>query len=210
MERALIEKYLAGENSSQLTQQLRLLLESKPSAERSAEEQALLLMLTGLRKEPDDDLFGADYSDEYEKVVRRNTLHKLWKTTVATMAIAACVIVVWFMGSGEWEVKREVGTEGGQEWIFPPSRSPQGERGGEKMVNGQCSMNYPQSESDSTTAVPNPEQPMKEHVKPEVNHYAWAKALMESYREEDLGEMTETADDMARQEMEWAQTEREE
>ena len=78
------------------------------------------------------------------------------------------------------------------------------------MVNGQCSMNYPQSESDSTTAVPNPEQPMKEHVKPEVNHYAWAKALMESYREEDLGEMTETADDMARQEMEWAQTEREE
>jgi len=193
MERALIEKYLAGENSSQETQRLRLLLESKPSAERSAEEQALLLMLTGFRQEPDEDLFGADYSDEYNKVVRRNTLHKLWKTAAATIAIAACVIAVWFMGSGELGVrtnKLEV-------------RSGKSEMG--RQENNPVMKKTLLSDSDSTIAVPSPELPVKEHVEPDANHYAWAKALMESYKEEDLGEITEMTDNMPRQEMEWAQ-----
>ena len=193
MERALIEKYLAGENSSRETQQLRQLLESKPSAERSAEEQALLLMLTGIRQETDDDLFGADYSDEYEKVVRRNTRRKLWKTAAATMAIAACVIAVWFMGSGESGVRTN------------ELEVKSGKSGTGTQENNLAIKESPQSDSDSTTAVPNPELPVGEHVKPEVNHYAWAKALMESYKEEDLGEITETTGNMPRQEKDWAQ-----
>lgn len=193
MERALIEKYLAGENSSRETQQLRQLLESKPSVERSAEEQALLLMLTGIRQEPDDDLFGADYSDEYEKVVRRNTRRKLWKTAAATIAIAACVVAVWFLGHGESGVRtNELEVNGGKSGTGSQENNP--------VIKESL-----QSDSDFTTAVPNPELPVGEHVKPEVNHYAWAKALMESYKEEDLGEITETTDNMLRQEKDWAQ-----
>ena len=193
MERALIEKYLAGENSSRETQQLRQLLESKPSAERAAEEQALLLMLTGIRQEPDDDLFGADYSDEYEKVVRRNTRRKLWKTAAATIAIAACVVAVWFLGHGESGVRtNELEVNGGKSGTGSQENNP---------VIKESLL----SDSDFTTAVPNPELPVGEHVKPEVNHYAWAKALMESYKEEDLGEITETTDNMLRQEKDWAQ-----
>ena len=66
MEQSLIDKYLAGENTPKEAQQLKLLLEAKPGEARSPEEQALLLMLTGIGKQSDDDIFSTDYSDEYE------------------------------------------------------------------------------------------------------------------------------------------------
>jgi len=40
------------------------------------------------------------------------------------------------------------------------------------------------------------------------SHYAWAKPLMDSYHEDDLDNLDGNPDDAARQDREWAQTER--
>jgi len=191
MERLLIEKYLAGENTPQEAQQLKLLLEAKSSTECSVEEQALLLMLKGIPQESEEDLFCADYSEEYEQVVRKNTRYKIGKAIAATIALAACIVAVWFIGN--WK-KESLDTHEPHEAY--------------KIQQQESRPNVKEIiavDSDSSIIAPNSKQPINERVKPEANHYAWAKALMESYKEDDLGEITDMADTKPRQEKDWAQ-----
>lgn len=182
MEQSLIDKYLAGENTPQEAQQLRQLLEAKPSSARSAKEQALLLMLTGVRKESEEDIFSADYSDEYEDVVRKNTMRKLGKIVSAVAAIAACIAAVWFVGTHQWK-NTEMPETASKHQVAPSQqeRTP--------AINDMT-----EKDSNSTEVSPNPDQPVKERVEPDANHFAWAKGLIESYKEDDLGEITDLAE----------------
>lgn len=197
MEQSLIDKYLAGENTPQEAQQLKQLLEAKPSSARTAKEQALLLMLTGVRQKTDEDIFSTDYSDEYEDVVRKNMTRKLGKIASAVIAIAACIAAVWFVGTHQWK-NAEMPETASKHQVAPsqPESSP--------VVADMA-----ENDSDSTTVSPDPEQPMKERVQPDANHFAWAKGLIESYKEDDLGEITDLAENPSKTHKEddtdWAQ-----
>lgn len=193
MEQSLIDKYLAGENTPQEAQQLKQLLEAKPSSARSAEEQALLLMLTGVGQKSEEDIFSADYSDEYEDVVRKNMMRKLGRIASAAVAIAACIAAVWFVGTHQWK-NAEIPETASKHEVAPTQQK-----------SSPVVIETIQTDSDSTTVSPNPVQPMKERMQPDANHFAWAKGLIESYKEDDLGEITDMTDHKPRQDRDWAQ-----
>jgi hypothetical protein len=182
MEQSLIDKYLAGENTPKEAQQLKLLLEAKPGEARSPEEQALLLMLTGIGKQSDDDIFSTDYSDEYEDVVRKNRKYRLVKVASVVMAIAACFALVWFVGT------HQRGNTNSLPTISKHQATPT------RQKNSPAIFDKSQADSDSVTTPLHQAQPEMHHLQPDANHYAWAKGLIESYKEDDLGEITDMAD----------------
>lgn len=87
MKQALITKYLEGETSGAEERELKRLLLDTPEDERSAEEQAVLSLLTATDDFSDDeDIFLADYTAEFDRIVRPRRRFRLW-----TWAAAACV-----------------------------------------------------------------------------------------------------------------------
>lgn len=87
MKQALITKYLEGETSGAEERELKRLLLDTPEDERSAEEQAILSLLTATDDFSDDeDIFLADHTAEFDRIVGHRRRLRLW-----TWAAAACV-----------------------------------------------------------------------------------------------------------------------
>ena len=87
MKQALITKYLEGETSGAEERELKRLLLDTPEDGRSAEEQAILSLLTATDDFSDDeDIFLADHTAEFDRIVRSRRRLRLW-----TWAAAACV-----------------------------------------------------------------------------------------------------------------------
>lgn len=87
MKQALITKYLEGETSGAEERELKRLLLDTPEDERSTEEQAVLSLLTATDDFSDDeDIFLADHTAEFDRIVRPRRRLRLW-----TWAAAACV-----------------------------------------------------------------------------------------------------------------------
>lgn len=94
MKTALIDKYLEGLTSPEEERTLARLLEAIPKAERTETEEALLLMLTAIPRTDEEDLFTADYTEEYDRIVRQRKRRVLWRYT----GIAAAVALLLTMG----------------------------------------------------------------------------------------------------------------
>ena len=143
---------------------------------------ALLLMLTGIGKQSNDDIFSTDYSDEYEDVVRKNRKYRLVKVASVVMAIAACFALVWFVGT------HQRGNTNNLPTISKHQATPT------RQKNSPAIFDKSQADSDSVTTPLRQAQPEMHRLQPDANHYAWAKGLIESYKEDDLGEITDMAD----------------
>ncbi|MBO4452011.1 MAG: hypothetical protein J5770_06285 [Bacteroidaceae bacterium] len=194
MEQSLIEKYLAGETSAQENQLLRQQLQGKSADIRTNEEEALLIMLTGSHQEEDnsEDIFAVDYSCEYDEVVHRNRVRKMTKLVSAITAIAACLAIVWFVG---WNNRNDSETTDMAMKKNPSMTQPQ--------PQNATTLEPDDADKDSTTTITKPDIPDTKVDPAEANHYAWAKPLMDSYHEDDLGGLEE--DNAFRQDREWAQ-----
>lgn len=95
MKQTLIDKYLNGDTSLEEEQMLRHLLQDIPSAHRTDEEDALLLMLSATPTMPDEeDIFAADETEEYDRIIHQRKRRAMWKYT----GIAAAVALVATLG----------------------------------------------------------------------------------------------------------------
>lgn len=91
MKHTLLNKYIAGETTSDEEHKLMLLLQESP--ELTSEESAVLQLLQYSNSDADEeDIFAVDYSDEYNKVVRPRKIIRIWPL-VAAACVAAILIV---------------------------------------------------------------------------------------------------------------------
>ena len=89
MKQTLIDKYLNGDTSLEEEQMLRHLLQDIPSAQRTDEEDALLLMLSATpTMTGEEDIFATDETEEYDRIVHQRKRRAMWKYTGIAAAIA--------------------------------------------------------------------------------------------------------------------------
>lgn len=96
MKQTLIDKYLNGETSLQEEHTLSRMLQAIPLANRTETEEALLLMLTAMPTQDESDLFTADYTEEYDRIVNARK-HRIWWRTTGIAATIALVVSLGFM-----------------------------------------------------------------------------------------------------------------
>ena len=103
MKQTLINKYMAGTATVHEEQELRQVLMSVPREELSADEKVMLQLLCS-HTPMEEDVFDADYSEEYERIVGsslqtspRRGFVKWWKYASVAAAIAlVCGTFVYF------------------------------------------------------------------------------------------------------------------
>ncbi|MBQ6965004.1 MAG: hypothetical protein IJP82_04860 [Bacteroidaceae bacterium] len=91
MKQTLMDKYLLGESSLEEEHTLCRLLQAIPPTERTDTEEALLLMLSAPPMMDENDLFTADHTEEYERIVHQRKRRTLWKYTGIAAAVALVV-----------------------------------------------------------------------------------------------------------------------
>lgn len=96
MKQTLIDKYLNGETSLQEEHTLSRMLQAIPFANRTETEEALLLMLTATPTKDESDLFTADYTEEYDRIINARK-RRLWWRTTGIAATIALVVSLGFM-----------------------------------------------------------------------------------------------------------------
>lgn len=94
MKQTLIDKYLNGETSLQEEHTLSRLLQAIPPTQRTETDEALLLMLTAMPTQDESDLFTADYTEEYDRIVSARKRRIWWRN----MGIAASIALVVSLG----------------------------------------------------------------------------------------------------------------
>ncbi len=103
MKQTLIDKYMAGTATVHEEQELRQVLMSVPREELSADEKVMLQLLCS-HTPMEEDVFDADYSEEYERIVgsslqtsSKSGFGKWWKYASVAAAIAlVCGTFVYF------------------------------------------------------------------------------------------------------------------
>jgi hypothetical protein len=103
MKQTLINKYMAGTATVHEEQELRQVLMSVPREELSADEKVMLQLLCS-HTPMEEDVFDADYSEEYERIVGsslqtspKRGFGKWWKYASVAAAIAlVCGTFVYF------------------------------------------------------------------------------------------------------------------
>jgi hypothetical protein len=103
MKQTLINKYMAGTATVHEEQELRQVLMSVPREELSADEKVMLQLLCS-HTPMEEDVFDADYSEEYERIVgsslqtsSKRGFGKWWKYASVAAAIAlVCGTFVYF------------------------------------------------------------------------------------------------------------------
>ena len=96
MKQTLIDKYLSGETSPEEEHTLSRLLRAIPPNERTDTEEALLLMLTVRPSMGEEDIFAADETEEYDRIVHRRKRRNLW-TFSGIAATIALVVTLGFL-----------------------------------------------------------------------------------------------------------------
>lgn len=97
MKQALITKYLEGETSGVEERELKRLLLDTPKAERNAEEQAILSLLTAIDVafDDDEDIFETDHTAEFDRIVGHRHRFRVW--TWAAAACVACLLTLYLV-----------------------------------------------------------------------------------------------------------------
>ena len=103
MKQTLIDKYMAGTATVHEEEVLRQVLMSVPREELSADEKVMLQLLSS-HTPMEEDVFDADYSEEYERIVGsslqtspKRGFGKWWKYASVAAAIAlVCGTFVYF------------------------------------------------------------------------------------------------------------------
>ena len=92
MKQTLIDKYLNGDTTLEEEQMLQRLLHDIPSTHRTDEEDALLLMLSATPTTTDEeDIFAADETEEYDRIVHQRKRRAMWKYTGIAAAVALAI-----------------------------------------------------------------------------------------------------------------------
>lgn len=94
MKQALIRKYLEGESSCSEERELKRLLQNIPEGQRNEEEQAILRLLSADALPEEEDIFDADFTAEYDRIVRR---HRIRRMLPWTAACAASILALFFI-----------------------------------------------------------------------------------------------------------------
>lgn len=100
MKQALIIKYLEGETSGAEERELKRLLLDTPKAERNAEEQAILSLLTTIDvvSDNEEDIFEVDHTAEFDRIVGHRHRFRVW--TWAAAACVACLLTLCLVPRG--------------------------------------------------------------------------------------------------------------
>lgn len=94
MKQALIRKYLEGESSCSEERELKRLLQNIPEGQRNEEEQAILRLLSADALPKEEDIFDADFTAEYDRIVRRRRIRRMLPWTAAC---AASILALFFI-----------------------------------------------------------------------------------------------------------------
>lgn len=94
MKQALIRKYLEGESSCSEERELKRLLQDIPEGQRNEEEQAILRLLSADALPEEEDIFDADFTAEYDRIVRR---HRIRRMLPRAAACAASILALFFI-----------------------------------------------------------------------------------------------------------------
>ena len=183
----LIDKYLANKTSKEEERQLRQLLLAVPKGERSKQDEALLLMLAPMHSEPIGDVFDVDYSEEYHTIVRRRKMLRLRYAVLATLAVAASVVLIvlfnWNRDVTSIEQPKQTETIVQQ----VPTEKEMTKKTIKKTLPLPPSYRAESSHHKSTTSSSYYSPPSQGGAKGVGldPHYAWAHLLIESYHEDE-------------------------
>lgn len=115
----LIDRYLSGTASVKEEQQLKALILGEKEEELSAEEK-VISMLLNTTAEQEEDIFAADYSEEYDRIVSEaegsakqialqpNRRKSLWKYMSVAAAVVLLMGIFVKIGTGEKESEMQV------------------------------------------------------------------------------------------------------
>ena len=183
----LIDKYLANKTSKEEERQLRQLLLAVPKGERSKQDEALLLMLAPMHSEPIGDVFDVDYSEEYHTIVRRSKMLRLRYAVLATLAVAASVVLIvlfnWNRETTPTEQPKQTETIVQQ----VPTEKEMTKKTIKKTLPLPPSYRAESSHHKPTTSSSYYSPPSQGGAKGVGldPHYAWAHLLIESYHEDE-------------------------
>ena len=182
----LIDKYLANKTSKEEERQLRQLLLAVPKGERSKQDEALLLMLAPMHSEPIGDVFDVDYSEEYHTIVRRRKMLRLRYAVLATLAVAASVVLIvlfnWNRDVTSIEQPKQTETIVQQ----VPTEKEMTKKTIKKTLPLPPSYRAESSHHKPATSSSYYSPPSQEGAKGPVDpHYAWARSLIDNYHEDE-------------------------
>jgi len=178
----LIEKYLANETSKEEERRLRQLLLAVPKGERSKQDEALLLMLAPMHSEPIGDIFDVDYSEEYHTIVRRRKMLRLRYAVLATLAVAASVVLIVLFN---WNRETTPTEQPKQTEVIVQQLPTERESNPQIVSNGIPSPTILEGEEAKSS---HREEDKRGILEEEDNdpHFAWARSLIDNYHEDEV------------------------